>query len=149
MASVYIIKETDIAQQIFKLLTFHMTQNEMDQSGSFLCSSLEKGVLNKAFLDPMSDCWQVIIVLEFGHQITLVVTVQQPAKTTDKNISLLGHNIRPPITLILETPDLHGWQLNLVPERPDLMIVVFQHEDAHVHHAFFADGHSKHAIHGK
>jgi hypothetical protein len=109
-------------------------------------------MLNKAFFQHVrNNHRQIIIKLELGHQIALSVTVQQPAKAGDKQVALLRHNLREPMSLLLEPSDFHLWQLDPVLECPriSLAALLLQHEDSQFHHGVLAAGRSKRAIHAK
>lgn len=56
--------------------------------------------------------------------------MQQLAIIANKNVSLLGNNLRAPIPLIIETPDIHHWQLDPVLKRPNVVLMVLKCEDA-------------------
>lgn len=86
-----------------------MAQNESSArvDGNHLFVFWEN-LLNKTLFEPVrKNHRHVIIKLEVGYQIDLFVSVQQPAITADKNVSLLGNNLRAPIPLIIETPDIN------------------------------------------
>lgn len=109
-------------------------------------------MLDKAFFEPVrNDDRQIIIILGVSHQFPISVTMQQAAKAADKNISVLGHDLRPPIPVLLETPNIHRRQLDPILEHPDvlLLLVVLQHKDSQLRHAVGGGGRSECATHVK
>ena len=74
-------------------------------------------MLDKAFFEPIrGQHGYIIIILELGQQIAISVIVQQPAKAADKQVAFLRHDLGKSISLFLELPDLHFWQLDPVLE---------------------------------
>jgi len=67
----------------------------------------------------------------------------------DKHVSLLIDNLRPPITLLLETPDFHHRQFDPVLKCPDTVLIFLQHKDGYLSHVILAAGRSKLATHVK
>ena len=93
-----------------------------------------------------NECRYFFNKLVFGYCTKLPplsqLTMQQLAIVADKHVSLLGENLRPPITLLLETQI----PITVMPalEHADMLLLVLQHKDNH-HHAVVVGDHRKHS----